>query len=88
MIKFRLIEKIKGSDKKLPNHSEINNKIAIRKSITCSKLIKSGEILSTDNIAIKRPGNGIEPKFWEQVIGKKAIRPIPKDELIKWDDIS
>ena len=44
--------------------------------------------LSTDNIAIKRPGNGIEPKFWEQVIGKKAIRPIPKDELIKWDDIS
>ena len=86
--KFRLIEKIKGSDKKLPNNSEIKNKIAIRKSITCSKLIKCGEILSTDNIAIKRPGNGIEPKFWEQVIGKKAIRAISKDEIIKWDDIS
>ena len=86
--KFRLIEKIKGDGNKVPNDAEMNNKIAIRKSLTCSKFIKNGESLSFDNIAIKRPGNGIEPKFWEQVIGKKAIRPIPKDELIKWDDIS
>lgn len=86
--KFRLIEKIKGNNKKIPNNSEINNKIAIRKSITCSKLIKNGEKLSFENIAIKRPGNGIEPKFWEQVIGKKATRDISQDEQIRWDDIS
>ena len=86
--KFRLIEKIKGNDKKIPNKSEINNKIAIRKSITSSRLIKNGETLSFENIAIKRPGNGIEPKLWEQVIGKKATRDIKQDEQIKWDDIS
>jgi len=86
--KFRLIEKIKGNGRKFPNDSEKNNKIAIRKSITCSKFIKNGENLSLENIAIKRPGDGIEPKFWQEVIGKKATRDINKDELIKWDDIS
>ena len=44
--------------------------------------------LILSDIAIKRPGNGIEPKFWEQVIGKKATRDISQDEQIKWDDIS
>ena len=86
--RFRLIEKIKGDGNKLPNDKEINNKIAIRKSITCSKFIKYGENFSLENIAIKRPGNGIEPKFWSEVIGKKANRDIKKDEMIKWDDIS
>jgi sialic acid synthase SpsE len=85
--KFRLIEKIKGNGNKFPNDSEINNKIVIRKSITCSKFIKNGEGFSLENIAIKRPGNGIEPRFWKEVIGKKSTRDIAKDELIKWDDI-
>ena len=86
--KFRLIEKIKGNGDKVPNDAEINNKIAIRKSITCSEPIKTGEIFSLENIAIKRPGDGIEPKFWGKIIGKKAIRNINKDEKISWDDIS
>ena len=85
--KFRLIEKMKGHGEKIPNDSEKNNKIAIRKSITCSKFIKNGENLSINNIAVKRPGNGIEPKFWSEIIGKKATRDIDKDELINWDDI-
>ena len=86
--KFRLIEKIKGTGNKVPNDSEIKNKIAIRKSITCSKSIKNGESFSLENIAIKRPGNGIDPKFWNKILGKKAIRDINKDEKISWDDIS
>ena len=85
--KFRLIEKMKGHGEKIPNDSEKNNKIAIRKSTTCSKFIKNGEKLSINNIAVKRPGNGIEPKFWSEIIGKKATRDIDKDELINWDDI-
>ena len=86
--KLRLIEKIKGNGEKIPNKSEIENKIAIRKSITCLKLIKSGEIFSSDNIALKRPGNGIEPKFWNKIIDKKSNRDIQKDELIKWEDVA
>ena len=86
--KFRLIKKIKGNGNKSPNESEINNKIAIRKSITCSKFIKNGENFSLENIAIKRPGNGIEPKFLREIIGKKANHDIEKDEQIKWDYIS
>ena len=64
------------------------NKIAIRKSITCSKFIRNGENFSLENIAIKRPGNGIEPKFLREIIGKKANCDIEKDEQIKWDNIS
>ena len=86
--KFRLIEKIKGDGNKIPNKSESNNKIAVRKSITCSKFIQNGDLLSTENLALKRPGNGIEPKFWNKIIGKKATRDIESDELINWDDIS
>ena len=86
--KFRLIEKIKGNGIKSPSNSEIKNKITIRKSITCSKFIHDGDILSSDNIAIKRPGDGIEPKHWDKIIGKRSTRDIEKDELIQWSDIS
>jgi len=86
--KFRLIEKIKGNGIKSPSNSEIKNKITIRKSITCSKFIHNGDILSSDNIAIKRPGDGIEPKHWYEIIGKRSTRDIEKDELIQWNDIS
>ena len=42
----------------------------------------------TDNLAIKRPGNGIEPKHWNNILNKKSTREIQKNELITWDDIS
>tara|TARA_Y100000996_G_C22536315_1_gene648377 strand:+ start:398 stop:1402 length:1005 start_codon:yes stop_codon:yes gene_type:complete len=86
--RIRLIEKIRGNGIKSPTKSEIKNKIAIRKSIFALRQIKKGDLFSLENLAIKRPGDGIEPKYWNDVLNKKSTREIKKDELISWDDIS
>ena len=48
--------------------------------------IKAGEILTAENIDIKRPGKGISPKFWENIVGKTAIKDIEGDTLLQWSD--
>ena len=57
-----------------------------RKSVIASKDIKRGEIFSKENLEIKRPGTGIPPKTYYSIIGKKAVRDIEKEELIKDGD--
>lgn len=80
---IRNIEEALGDGvKKLTESEEKNIKIA-RKSIVAGKDIKRGEILSEDNIEIKRPGGGISPMRWDEVIGKKAFRDYRKDEMIE-----
>lgn len=85
---IRLIEKIKGDGIKVPKSSELKNKIKIRKSITTRKEIVKDEILSEQNLTIKRPATGIEPKFLNQVLGKKASKSIKKNSSLHWSDIS
>lgn len=80
---IRNIEKAFGDGTKIPSKSEIENKVVARKSIVASKKIKKGEILSENNITTKRPGNGVCPMKWKQVIGHKAVRDFAADELIE-----
>ena len=54
-----------------------------RKSIIAAKDIKKGELLTEDNLTIKRPGTGISPMRWEEVVGTKAIRDFNEEELIE-----
>ena len=54
-----------------------------RKSIVAAKDIKRGELLTEENLTTKRPGSGISPMRWEEVIGTKAIRDFAEDELIE-----
>jgi len=79
---IRNIEKALGDGKKTPSPSEIKNRKVVRKSIVASKNIKKGEIFSQSNITIKRPGTGISPLEWYQVLGKKAGRDFEPDDLI------
>ncbi len=73
-------------DKKVTD-SERQNIFVARKSIVAKCKIKKGEILSMDNITCKRPGNGISPIHWYEVIGKKADKDYEEDELIKCDGV-
>lgn len=83
MIKaIRNIELALGNGIKKASKSETKNISIARKSIVASKDIKKGEILSEDNITCKRPGNGISPMKWDEVIGKVAKKDYVKDELI------
>lgn len=80
---IRKIEIALGSYKKRPSEIEMKNKLVARKSIVARKAIKAGEELTEDNITTKRPGTGINPMRWNEIIGTKAIRDFEEDELIE-----
>lgn len=81
---IRNIEKaVSGSGKKEPSISEAKNKEIVRKSIVASKSIQQGEVLSEENISVKRPGTGINPMLWDKILGRKAKRNYNEDELIE-----
>lgn len=76
------IELALGSSVKKPSKSETPNKAIARKSIVAKTAIKKGEILSEENLAIKRPGSGINPMRWDEIVGTVALRDYAEDELI------
>lgn len=80
---IRNIELALGDGVKRVSRSERENLVIARKSIVASKKIKKGEMLSCENITTKRPGNGINPMRWNEIIGTVAIRDFEEDELIE-----
>ncbi len=83
---IRSMEVMMGSGEKRPFGPEIKNRVNNRKSILAIKDIEKDEKLSLENIDVKRPGSGIEPKYFSQVQGKIAKRKIKSDEILKWED--
>ena len=84
--KIREFEVMKGSGAKRPVGKEIINRVKNRKSIVTIKTIKKGEKFTIENIDIKRPGYGIEPKYFDVTIGKMASRDIDEDEVLEMKD--
>ena len=81
---IRNIEKAVGGDgTKHVSESEKKNIAIARKSIVAACDIKAGEVFTEQNLTVKRPGNGISPMRWEEVIGLKAKRDLREDELIE-----
>jgi N,N'-diacetyllegionaminate synthase len=80
---IRHIEQAMGDGEKKPVPSEMANMTVARKSIIARKMITKGEILTEENITTKRPGNGISPMKWHEVLGTKAVRDFKEDELIE-----
>ena len=80
---IRNIEKALGTGNKEPSPSEKKNIAIARKSIVAAKGIKKGEELTEENITVKRPGNGVSPMKWFDVLGTTAIRDFEEDELIE-----
>jgi N,N'-diacetyllegionaminate synthase len=81
---IRNIEKaISGNGKKEPSISEMKNKDIARKSIIASKVIKKGDKFNENNLTVKRPGKGISPMEWDNVLGQTANRDFKEDELIE-----
>jgi N,N'-diacetyllegionaminate synthase len=79
---IRHIEQALGDGYKKISNSERRNIAIARKSIVAAYHIKKGEPLTEQNITVKRPGTGISPMHWEEVIGTIAIKDYEKDELI------
>ncbi len=81
---IRNIEKaISGNGKKVPSRSEVNNIPVVRKSIVAINPIQKGEFYTEDNIGVKRPGTGISPMEWSNVLGSLANKDYSIDDLIQ-----
>ena len=82
---IRNVETAMGSTEKSPSPSESKNIVIARKSIVAAVPIKKGEMLDEGNLRVKRPGSGISPMRWDEVLGTTATRDFEEDELIELD---
>lgn len=80
---IRNIEKALGTGHKTISESECKNIEIARKSIVAARDIQEGELLTEENITVKRPGNGISPMRWNEVVGTRAIRSFNEEDLIE-----
>ena len=79
---IRNIEKALGTGEKHVTPSEAKNRPIARKSIVAKRAIKKGEVFTAENLTTKRPGDGISPMRWYEVLGKEASRDFAEDEKI------
>lgn len=84
---IREFEKMRGSGIKRPANSEKTTRLNNRKSLVSARALKAGERFTSENIAIKRPGYGIQPKLYEQLMGRIARVDIECDTVLTWDCI-
>lgn len=80
---IRNIEKALGSEEKKPSVSEKKNIAIARKSIVAAKKIEKGKKFTEENLTVKRPGDGISPMLWKDVVGKVAKRNFDEEEKIE-----
>lgn len=80
---IRIVEKARGSSLKHVTESERANIEVARKSIVACRRIAKGELFTVGNITVKRPGTGISPMRWHEVIGLRAVRDFNADDLIE-----
>jgi sialic acid synthase SpsE len=80
---IRAIELALGDGIKRPTASERSNLPIVRKSLVAARAIQAGEPFTSENITAKRPGTGISPMHWDELMGRNASRAYAPDELIE-----
>jgi N,N'-diacetyllegionaminate synthase len=80
---IRSIEKALGDGNKVITQNELQNRDVARKSIVASRDIQVGEVFTESNLTAKRPGTGISPMDWDEIVGTKATKNYVKDDLIQ-----
>ena len=80
---IRNIEQAVGRPEKFVTDSEGKNREIARKSIVAKRPLAVGDIFTEENLTVKRPGNGLSPMLWEEVLGKKAPHAFARDEMIE-----
>ena len=77
-----------GVSNKFVLESELENRKKLRKSLVTSKRIEAGSVIEEEFLDIKRPGVGIEPKYYGEIVGKRVMKTIEADTVIQWDMIT
>jgi len=84
----RIFEVMRGSGLKRPADSEKTTRRNNRKSVVLSRSVKAGERLTELDIAVKRPGYGIGPKYFDQIVGRTVAADMEKDAVLTWNDLA
>ena len=84
---IRDVEKALGDGIKKPTKGEDRIKKVVRRSIVAKMEIPKGTVITEDMLDLKRPGVGVEPKYLNDIIGKRAKKDIKPDELITFDKL-
>jgi N-acetylneuraminate synthase len=84
--RIREFEVMRGNGIKRPADSEKTTRINNRKSIVVIKPLKTGDTITQSHIDVKRPGTGISPRYFEQIIGKKTSKDLNADDILQWED--
>jgi N,N'-diacetyllegionaminate synthase len=84
---IRNVERSLGDGFKRCTPSEVDTKDVARKSLVINKPLKAGDIITENDLEIKRPGTGIPPKYYPLLIGKSVKKSIGEDEVLMWDDV-
>ena len=80
---IRNVERALGDGVKRPSPSELKNKPIARKSLVAIRPISAGEAFSAENMSAKRPGTGLSPMLWDEIVGRTATKDFAVDEQIK-----
>ena len=84
---IRIVESAMGTGEKKPCESELGTRDVARKSLVYATDVAAGEVITSKMLTVKRPGTGIAPKYFGEMIGKKPVRDVKKDELADWKDL-
>jgi N,N'-diacetyllegionaminate synthase len=85
---LRDVEACLGDGRKRPSDVEEESRVFSRRSIVASADIRANETIAPWMLAFKRPGSGLEPRYWEKVIGMRARRNISKNTILQWEDLA
>ena len=81
----RQAEKALGTYSRNLSAGELGSRQMVRRSVAARCDIKKGDVLNRENLKLVRPGTGLHPRFYEQLLGKRAVRNLEKEDLITWD---
>jgi N-acetylneuraminate synthase len=85
---IREFELMRGNGIKRPADSEASTRRNNRKSIVLLEPVTKGHRLTAQDLSVKRPGYGIQPKYLEQVLGRTVVRDLPADAILEWTDLA
>lgn len=83
-----LLSAVLGDSHKHPLPDEAPAREHARRSIVVERHIKSGQVITAGDITYKRPGHGVSPLFWDQVVGRVTTRELEEDHVLLWKDIT
>lgn len=84
---IRNVEECLGNGIKAPAECELKNIFVARKSLVAARDIATDEVLTRQNVAVRRPGHGIQPRDLEKALGLRVTRTVKAEEVIAWDDL-